>query len=403
MSFTGFNDANYGAGKFVYTGSTAYQTKSPQYHSLSSGILGPWTQVKLYWGTSYNNAVCTLTNASEDEMRLPDFKQVFYDPPWQTTNINDTVSSMKVDALPNPCQTAKQDYLTRNPDVAIAGLNPWFHYRASGQAEKRYWGPNRCDGGPDACEAVKPQYLALYPDVAAAGLDAWNHYAAYGRGEGRAWPSNPSCDGSAITTDPAPYAFKIAHQGAAAAMNAAAKMVIRSSLTAFAATVILPAVALPYYWVINYNTSQGLVQTPHVLQSSGPLAQTLTVRGAPSGGSCKADLYVTFTNRSDYDYLGTIQTPSTLSLTGLDLKVSSVASSEVSLSYNPIPLTTTIPNSVVLYADGTAYAPLDATGSMVVGGKRADTPVKLELFESVNIGAVQASSVDVAATVRVVK
>jgi hypothetical protein len=66
-------------------------------------------------------------------------------------------------------------YLDTNPDVAAAGLDPWWHYIHYGCAEGRK---------PNAL--FDPEwYLTQYPDVAAAGIDPVQHFITNGAAEGR--------------------------------------------------------------------------------------------------------------------------------------------------------------------------------------------------------------------------
>ncbi len=67
-------------------------------------------------------------------------------------------------------------YLTRNPDVAAAHIDPLLHYELFGWKEGRDASAGFSTGG----------YLAANPDVRAAGLDPLLHYAVYGQAEGRA-------------------------------------------------------------------------------------------------------------------------------------------------------------------------------------------------------------------------
>jgi hypothetical protein len=67
-------------------------------------------------------------------------------------------------------------YLTANPDVAVAGIDPAEHYLAHGAAEGRDPGPH----------FISRRYLEAYPDVAASGMNPLVHYLRHGRAEGRA-------------------------------------------------------------------------------------------------------------------------------------------------------------------------------------------------------------------------
>jgi uncharacterized protein VirK/YbjX len=66
-------------------------------------------------------------------------------------------------------------YLSQNPDVAAAGVDPVAHYLKSGAREKR--SPSRFFSTED--------YLALNPDVAQSGVNPLFHYYLYGAKEGR--------------------------------------------------------------------------------------------------------------------------------------------------------------------------------------------------------------------------
>jgi len=66
-------------------------------------------------------------------------------------------------------------YLSQNPDVAAAGVNPLLHYEQHGWQEGR---------NPDALFDTN-YYLAQNPDVAAAGVDPLLHFQASGAQEGR--------------------------------------------------------------------------------------------------------------------------------------------------------------------------------------------------------------------------
>jgi len=67
-------------------------------------------------------------------------------------------------------------YLSHNPDVAAAHINPLLHYEQSGWLEGR--NPSAAFNGN--------AYLQHNPDVAAAGMDPLLHYVAFGATEGRA-------------------------------------------------------------------------------------------------------------------------------------------------------------------------------------------------------------------------
>ena len=66
-------------------------------------------------------------------------------------------------------------YLSHNPDVAAAHINPLLHYEQYGWTE----------GRDPSAQFSTHKYLAAYSDVKAAGADPLLHYVAYGQGEGR--------------------------------------------------------------------------------------------------------------------------------------------------------------------------------------------------------------------------
>ena len=66
-------------------------------------------------------------------------------------------------------------YLTQNPDVARAGLDPARHYLAHGAADRRDPGPHFSTG----------HYLDLYPDISATGANPLLHYLQDGWREDR--------------------------------------------------------------------------------------------------------------------------------------------------------------------------------------------------------------------------
>jgi len=68
-----------------------------------------------------------------------------------------------------------QYYLSHNPDVAAAGVNPLLHYEQYGWTE----------GRDPSAQFSTHKYLAAYSDVKAASLDPLLHYVVYGQGEGR--------------------------------------------------------------------------------------------------------------------------------------------------------------------------------------------------------------------------
>lgn len=77
------------------------------------------------------------------------------------------------------------EYLTANPDVAAAGINPFDHYLAFGANEGR--APSA--SFPSLASFDWETYLAANPDLGEAGIDtaneAYAHYVIYGQFEGR--------------------------------------------------------------------------------------------------------------------------------------------------------------------------------------------------------------------------
>ena len=66
-------------------------------------------------------------------------------------------------------------YLSRNPDVAAARLNPVRHFEQYGWRE----------GRDPSAQFSTVQYLAAYSDVRAASLNPLEHFLVYGQAEGR--------------------------------------------------------------------------------------------------------------------------------------------------------------------------------------------------------------------------
>jgi hypothetical protein len=100
-------------------------------------------------------------------------------------------------------------YLARNPDVAAAGIDPWQHYLKHGMAEGRVWAcayetmtdSTRAAVLEDADYQLalgsglfnREWYLSKNPDVSEAGIDPLVHYLKLGAFEGRC--PNPQFDG----------------------------------------------------------------------------------------------------------------------------------------------------------------------------------------------------------------
>lgn len=74
-------------------------------------------------------------------------------------------------------------YLTANPDIVAAKMNPLWHYVIAGRAEGRL--PRR-DPESECRDLFDAKYyLETYPDIAAAGVDPYKHFANHGWTEGR--------------------------------------------------------------------------------------------------------------------------------------------------------------------------------------------------------------------------
>ena len=86
-------------------------------------------------------------------------------------------------------------YLTQNPDVRAAGLDPLKHYEAFGWREQR---------DPSLLFSVS-KYLTMNPDVKAAGAEPFLHYLQYGQYEGRMAFLAGSAATADVLVDPAFY------------------------------------------------------------------------------------------------------------------------------------------------------------------------------------------------------
>lgn len=58
------------------------------------------------------------------------------------------------------CESARNDYLNKNPDVKKAGIDPWTHYNYYGKNEGRVW-PNCKDGNIEGEEITKTEFNSL--------------------------------------------------------------------------------------------------------------------------------------------------------------------------------------------------------------------------------------------------
>lgn len=87
----------------------------------------------------------------------------------------EAASSPLAYAAPEASLFNAQFYLSHNPDVAAAHVDPLLHYEEHGWHEGR---------DPSAGFSTE-KYLAAYSDVRAANIDPFGHYAVYGQAEGR--------------------------------------------------------------------------------------------------------------------------------------------------------------------------------------------------------------------------
>lgn len=54
------------------------------------------------------------------------------------------LSSTREGFFQDDCEKAKTDYLAKNPDVAKAKMDPWWHYNNFGKKEGRKWSAELC-------------------------------------------------------------------------------------------------------------------------------------------------------------------------------------------------------------------------------------------------------------------
>jgi hypothetical protein len=59
--------------------------------------------------------------------------------PKVNNSSNDITSSQSQNLIPENCESARKEYLDKNPDVKNAGMDPWTHYNYYGKNEGRVW------------------------------------------------------------------------------------------------------------------------------------------------------------------------------------------------------------------------------------------------------------------------
>jgi Glycosyl transferase family 2 len=80
-----------------------------------------------------------------------------------------------------PSDFDRAEYLSLNPDVAEANVDPIRHFLKFGRKEGRSWRRDLPRGFDPA------EYLSLNPDVAKANADPLQHFLEFGREQGRRW------------------------------------------------------------------------------------------------------------------------------------------------------------------------------------------------------------------------
>jgi hypothetical protein len=129
---------------------------------------------------------------------------LIYNGAWKTTtpkvknSSNNITSSQSQNFIPENCESARKEYLDKNPDVKNVGMDPWTHYNYHGKNEGRIWpicgNTNNITSSqsqnfiPENCESARKEYLDKNPDVKNVGMDPWTHYNYHGKNEGRVWP-----------------------------------------------------------------------------------------------------------------------------------------------------------------------------------------------------------------------
>ena len=110
----------------------------------------------------------------------------------------------KQNETPINCELARKSYLEKYPDVKANGADPWAHYTLYGKNEGRIW-PS-CEtvvskSVEENCESARKEYLEKNPDVKKAGIDPWTHFIYYGKNEGRVWSPCVEDENSKIITE----------------------------------------------------------------------------------------------------------------------------------------------------------------------------------------------------------
>jgi hypothetical protein len=111
-------------------------------------------------------------------------------------------------------------YLRRNPDVAVAGVDPVVHYLLHGAAEMRNPGPH----------FATERYVSRYPDVAKSGLNPLYHFIVRGHSEGRDPGPSSAAEHSAIDAGLDRGALRNAANTASSAVRTSRRLVVYTAL-----------------------------------------------------------------------------------------------------------------------------------------------------------------------------
>jgi hypothetical protein len=114
-----------------------------------------------------------------------------------------------------------QAYLTSNPDVAQAGVDPYQHYLQYGQYEGRSPTGGRMEAVTTPAPTAVAQtgfnaqaYSQANPDVAESGMDPYTHYVQYGIYEGRGPAGGTATSSASASPSSAPVSASTATNAA---------------------------------------------------------------------------------------------------------------------------------------------------------------------------------------------
>lgn len=164
-------------------------------------------------GSPRKNPIAATLRASKDLSRRKQVVETVrsgFDPDYYLATYTDIASVPNLDPLDHFCKFGWKEgrdpskhfsttfYLRTNPDVAAAGVNPFWHYLVFGQKEGRPSLPEPSLGPAkdislhaQEMETIRAEfdpgfYLSTYPDVAAvSSIDPLEHFCLYGWREGR--------------------------------------------------------------------------------------------------------------------------------------------------------------------------------------------------------------------------